>query len=321
MRWDALIPPGPWLRSDFRSGPGGGYAAPTPATDGKRVYCAFGSSVLAALDFDGNIVWRKQIVPYSFDVTLGSSPVLFGDTVILLCAMANPADSRMVAFDSATGDVKWERKLSNTGFGHTTPVIIPVNGKPQMLVLASAMKVTDNALQSLDPNDGRLLWWCRGAGDAASPAFGSGLVYFDNGRGGPGFAVDPTGAGDVSATHTRWTIKQIPEGLSSPIIVGPYLYRLHTPGVLRCMEVSSGKQLYAERLDGISTTWASPIADADGRLFFANAGRSYVIQAGPEFRVLAVNDLDDGSHPSPAAAEGRLFLVGKERIYCIGPGQ
>jgi outer membrane protein assembly factor BamB len=318
VRWDVLVPAGPWLRTDFRSGPGGGYAAPTPATDGKRVYVAFGSSVLAALDFDGRVVWRKPIVPYTFDVTLGSSPVLFGDTVILLCAMANPADSRVVAFDAATGDVKWERTLENTGFGHTSPVIIPVNGKPQMLVLASAMKVTDNALKSLDPSDGRLLWWCRGAGDAASPACGSGIVYFDNGRGGPGFAVDPTGTGDVSATHSRWTVKQVPEGIGSPIIVGEHVYRLHAPGVLRCMEVASGKQVYSERLDGISSTWASPIADPAGRIFFANAGKSYVIQAGPEFRVLSVNDLEDGSHPSPAASGGKLFLVGKEKVYCVG---
>jgi hypothetical protein len=28
--WDTQVPPGPWLRTDFRSGPGGGYAAPTP---------------------------------------------------------------------------------------------------------------------------------------------------------------------------------------------------------------------------------------------------------------------------------------------------
>ena len=86
--WDTLVPPGPWLRTDFRSGPGGGYAAPTPATDGVLVYCAFGSSVLAALDFQGQIVWRKEIVPYSFDVTMGSSPILYQDAVILLCAMS-----------------------------------------------------------------------------------------------------------------------------------------------------------------------------------------------------------------------------------------
>jgi hypothetical protein len=76
--------------------------------------------------------------------------------------------------------------------------------------------------------------------------------------------------------------------------------------------------VYAKRLEGISTTWASPIADPEGRLFFANAGKSYVIQSGPEFRVLAVNDLGDGNHPSPAVAKGRLLLVGMKDLYCVG---
>ena len=61
--WTTIVPPGPWLRNDFRSGAGGGYAGPTPVTDGKLVYCVFGSSVIAALDFQGKIVWRKEIVP------------------------------------------------------------------------------------------------------------------------------------------------------------------------------------------------------------------------------------------------------------------
>ncbi len=316
--WDTQIPPGPWVRSDFRSGPGGGYAAPTPATDGKVVYCAFGSSVLAALDFQGKIVWRKEIVPYTFDVTVGSSPILYGDTVILFCAMAKAADSCVIAFDKASGEVKWRQKFPDMGFGHSTPVVIQVNGKPQMLVLASGMSVTGNALRSLDPANGKVLWWCRGAGDAASPAYGSGLVYFDGGRGGPGFAVDPAGSGDVSQTHIRWTVNQVPEGLSSPIIVGQRVYRLHNPGILKCWDLATGKLVYAERLEGISTTWASPVADPDGHLFFANAGKSYVIQAGPEFRVLAVNDLGDGSHPSPAVAQRKLFLVGLKNVYCVG---
>ncbi len=318
MNWDTLIPPGPWVRTDFRSGPGGGYAAPTPATDGKLVYCAFGSSVLAAVDFQGKIIWRKEIVPHTFDVTIGSSPVLYGDTVILLCAMSRPRDSRVIAFTKATGAVKWQRPLPDTGFGHSTPVIVSVNGKPQLLVLASGMRVTDDALQSLDPATGERLWWCRGAGDAASPAFGAGVVYFDSGRGSPGVAVDPTGSGDVSKTHVRWTIPKVPEGIGSPIIVGRYVYRLHNPGVLTCWEAATGKQVYARRLEGISTTWASPIADPQGRIFFANAGKSYVIQSGPEFRVLAVNDLGDGNHPSPAVAPGRLLLVGMKDLYCIG---
>jgi outer membrane protein assembly factor BamB len=318
LLWDTLVPPGPWLRTDFRSGPGGGYAAATPATDGKLIYCAFASSVLAAIDFQGKIVWRKPIVPYSFDVTLGSSPVLYGDAVILLCAMAKPEDSRVVAFDKANGEAKWERRLPQMRFGHSTPLVLQINNKPQMLLAASGMEEAGDALQSLDPTDGRLLWWCRGEGDASSPAYGQGLVYFDDGRGGTGTAVDPTGSGDVSATHVRWTITQRGEALSSPIVVGAYLYRLRTPGFLQCWEMATGKEMYSQRLQDISSAWASPIADPKGRIFFANAGKSYVVQAGPEYRVLATNDLGDGNHPSPAVADGRLFLVGMKNIYCIG---
>ena len=130
--------------------------------------------------------------------------------------------------------------------------------------------------------------------------------------------MDPTGSGDVSKTHVRWTFNQVPEGLSSPIIVDKYVYRLHTPNILKCWELATGKLMYAERLEGISTTWASPIADPQGRLFFANAGKSYVIQTGPEYRLLAANYLGDGNHPSPAVADGRLFLVGMKNLYCIG---
>ncbi len=315
---DTLVPPGPWRREDFRSGSGGGYAAATPVTDGKLIYCAFASSVLAALDFQGKIVWRQPVVPYSFDVTLGSSPVLYGDTVILLCAMAKKEDSRVVAFDKTTGEVRWERKFPQMGFGHSTPLILQINDKPQMLLVASAMVEAGDALQSLDPADGKRLWWCRGEGDASTPAYGQGLVYFDDGRGGTGVAVDPTGSGDVSGTHVRWTITQRGEALSSPTVVGPYLYRLRTPGFLQCWEMATGKEMYSQRLADISTAWASPIADPKGRLFFANAGKSHVIQAGPEYRLLAVNDLGDGNHPSPAVADGRLFLVGMKNIYCIG---
>src|SRR5260370_3701863 len=78
--WDCKVPPGPWLLSDLR----GGYTAPTPACDGRRVYVLFGSAVLAAVDLDRKLLWRKQIKPHAFDVAIGTSPVLYQDTVLLL---------------------------------------------------------------------------------------------------------------------------------------------------------------------------------------------------------------------------------------------
>jgi outer membrane protein assembly factor BamB len=317
LLWDKQVPAGPWLRSDFRSGPGGGYACPTPTTDGRLVYSAFGSAVLAAMDLEGRIVWRKELVPYTFDVTVGGSPILYRDTLILFEAMTRPQDSRVVAFDKRTGEVRWETKLPETGFGHSTPTVIRVRGADQMLVAAGGMSPVAAALQSLDPAGGRRLWWCRGAGESASPAFGAGVVYFDSGRGGPGTAVDPTGRGDVSASHVKWTIGQVPESIGSPTIVDGRVYRLHSPGVLKCWDARDGHEIYAKRLEGIFSTWASPIVDPRGRLYFATAGKSYVLAAGPEFKVLAVNDLGDGNHPSPAASGGSLYLVGMKNVWCI----
>ncbi|MBN1417795.1 MAG: PQQ-like beta-propeller repeat protein [Planctomycetes bacterium] len=316
--WDTQVPPGPWLRTDFRSGPGGGYACPTPASDGERIYCVFGSAVIAGLDLDGKIIWRKEIVPYTFDVTIGSSPVLFRGTVILFCAMAKPEDSKIIAFDARDGAIRWESRLPRTGFGHSTPIIIDVRGKPQMLCLASGMGEGSQALQSFDPADGRRLWWCWGGGDAASPAYGSGIVYFDSGRGGTGVAVDPTGEGDVTATHIKWKVEGLTEALGSPIIANDLVFRLEDPRNLSCWDLRDGRRLYKERLEGLSTTWASPIADPEGRVFYANAGKSYVIRAGRTFEVLAVNDLRDGNHASPAVAGGRMFLVGMKNVYAIG---
>lgn len=305
--WDTRIEHGPWSRaSDLR----GGYTAPTPAADSDHVYVLFGSSVLAALDFEGKLLWRKEITPYKFDVAIGTSPVLFGDNVLVQCDQTDRS-SRLLAFDRKTGDLKWEKKRPNVQFAHSTPVLAEVKGQTQLLVAAS------NALQGVDPDNGEVLWWCAAHGDTVSPVLGDGLVYLDSGRGGAAAAVDPTGRGDVTSTHRKWQIKHVPEGFSSPVIVGGRLYRLTNPETLRCWKLADGEQVFTERLPGVSTA-SSPFSTPEGHIYFASAGKSYVVKAGAKLEVLAVNDLGDGSQASPAVAAGCIFLKGRQALYCIG---
>jgi outer membrane protein assembly factor BamB len=318
LNWDITIEPGPWKREDFRSGPGGGYAAPTPATDGKRVYAVFGSSVIAAVDFEGHVVWHKQIVPHNFDVTVGSSPILVDDAVVMLCAMTDPKDSKLIFFDPADGSIRREIPLPKARFAHSTPLKIDVGGTTQLVIAASGGGESDAGIQSIHARTGERLWWCKGGGEAATATFGSGIVYCDSGRGGPGIAIDPTGQGDVTSTHIRWKVNSVPEGIGSPTIVGNRVYRLHTPNILKCWNVEDGKQIYAQRLDRLTSSWASPIVDGNGRLYFATAGVSYVIQSGDDFKVLAVNDLKDPNHASPAVSNGKLFLLGTHHLFCLG---
>jgi outer membrane protein assembly factor BamB len=305
--WDTVVPPGPWKLTDLR----GGYGAPTPATDGKRVYVAFGSATLAAIDLTGKILWQHNFEnPTSIDVAFATSPVVFGDRVILLCDKNNK-HSTLTAFDGRTGAAAWSRKRPDVAFNHSTPVLVTIDGKPQLLVAAS------NALQGIDPTTGELLWSCKTPGDVASPVFHDGTVYTDSGRGGPGIAVAPAALGDLTATKVKWNIAQIPEGLSSPVVAGGFLFRAHNPGVLKCFRWDDGQLQFAARLNGVSTS-ASPIVTADGLVYFASGGKSYVVRPGEKLDVVATNDLDDPSAASPAVSQGRLFIKGSRYLYCIG---
>jgi outer membrane protein assembly factor BamB len=307
LLWDTQVAHGPWSRaSDLR----GGYTAPTPAADSERVYVVFGSSVLAALDFKGTLLWRKEIVPYKFDVAVSSSPVLYQDTVLLQCDQVK-GFSRLLAFERKSGEQKWMHKRPQDGFSHSTPVLVRIKGKPELLMAAAG------AVQGVDPADGTVRWWCSARGDTVSPVYGAGLVYLDSGRGGPGVAVDPNGSGDVTSTHRKWRINHIPEGFSSPVIVDKYLYRLCNPASLRCYRLADGKEIYNLRLPGVSTA-SSPIVTADDRIYLASAGKSYVLKAGPDHEMLAANDLGDASQASAAVAAGCIFLKGRTHLYCIG---
>ena len=311
--WDTKVSPGPWRLTDLR----GGYTAPTPAADDGRVYVLFGSSVAAALDHDGKIVWRKEITPHSFDVAIGVSPVMFNDTILLAWDQTNKT-SRLIALDKKTGDTKWEKKRPTADWAHSTPTLVPVGGQTQLLMAGAT------ALEGVDPANGDTIWSCASGdgkvriGDTLSPTFANGLVYVDSGRGGPGIAVDPTGKGDVAKSHLKWKIAKVPDGsIGSPVAVGDYMFRMQSPEMLNCYQLANGKSVFAERLTGASPV-PSPVATADGRIYIASGGKSYVVKAGPKLDVLGMNDLGDPSHASPAVAGGRLLIKGGKYLYCIG---
>lgn len=312
--WDSKVAPGPWRLTDLR----GGYTAPTPAADDERVYVLFGSSVAAALDFNGKQIWRTDFTPHAFDVAMGVSPVIFKDTILVMWDQTNKT-SRLIALDRKSGDIKWEKKRPTADWGHSTPTLAEIKGKQQLLVAGA------NALEGVDPTNGDTIWSCTSGdkkpvriGDTVSPVLAGGLVYTDSGRGGPGIAVDPSGSGDVATTHLKWKVPKVPDGsIGSPVVVGEYMFRLQSPELLHCYQVSDGKVVFAERLTGASAV-ASLVATADGRIYIASGGKSYVVKAGPKLDVLGVNDLGDPSHASPAIAGGKLYIRGGRNLYCIG---
>jgi outer membrane protein assembly factor BamB len=281
--WRTLVPPGPANR-DGKGGLNSANAIATPCTEGERVYAWFGTAVLVALDFDGKLIWRKEFPgPYTRAPDISSSPLLFGDSLIVLCDNHEAATSFLVALEPKTGKVKWEKKRP-AGHNVSSPIIIKVKDRFQ-LVFGDSQR-----LNALDPSTGASLWTCDAIASAASPIYASGLVYADRAPRGTGMVVDPTGQGDVTATHVKWRAAAMKSCFSSPIVVGKHVYKVNEPDVLTCCEWATGKLVYSERLPGVSPQ-ASPVATADGRIYFASVNKSFVIKAGSELEILAVNTL------------------------------
>ncbi|HET6248510.1 MAG TPA: PQQ-binding-like beta-propeller repeat protein [Tepidisphaeraceae bacterium] len=304
LLWQTDVPPGPWKLGDLRAG----YGAPSPAADKNQVFVFFGSAVLASLDYDGKIIWRKELKNTAFDVGIGTSPILFGDTIILQLDQ-NGKKSVLVALDKKTGETKWQNPRPQCIFAHSTPIIPMVNGKPQLILSASKW------LQGFDPATGTKLWEIESDGETPSPAFGNGLVYVDSGRGGGGVCADITG--DKPVLKWKLSKSEMSEGFSSPIFAQGMVYKTHHGDIMVCRKADTGEIVFSEHLKGLSTA-ITPILTADGLLYFACAGKSFIIKPGPKLDVVASNDLNDPNPGASAAiANGRIYLRGTRFLYCI----
>jgi outer membrane protein assembly factor BamB len=156
-----------------------GYASPTPATDGRRVYVFFDSPGLVALDMQGHVEWTVHLGPFQTPYNMASSPMLYRDTVIQSCDHRGQAF--LLAVDRATGRQRWRTPRPSSGFGHFgTPLLIQVRGRPQLVV-------NGEPVIAYDPESGRELWTCHGNRECVtpSPVFGEGLVFASSGRIGP----------------------------------------------------------------------------------------------------------------------------------------
>ena len=103
------------------------------------------------------------------------------------------------------------------------------------------------------------------------------------------------------------------------VIYGDTIYSCTNSGVLNCYDAKTGQRLYKQRLGGGRTGFtASPVA-ADGKIYFASEeGDIYVVQAGPEFKLLAENPMAEICMATPAISEGVLFIRTQKHLVAVG---
>jgi outer membrane protein assembly factor BamB len=304
-------------------------ASPSPVTDGKVVVAHFGNGDLAAFDFDGNRLWKRNLQQdygaYTSWYGHANSPVIAGDLAISVCMedsladlQPQPIESYVVAHDLRTGDVRWKTPRKTKAEAeqcdsYTTPLLATLHGVKQLIVMGG------NQLDAYDPGTGRQLWvlpGLTGGRTVTSPTIANEMIFATRGLRGPLFAVEPKREGEMTFRDIAWTYSEGTPDSCSPLVWNDLLFSISDDGIARCFHATSGNFKWKERLKGQYK--ASPVA-AEGRVFFLNTeGLCTVVSASPRFDKLVENKLDDQTIASPAISDNRIFIRGQKTLYCIG---
>ena len=295
-------------------------------TDGERVYVYFGHLGLFAFDLDGKPVWSKPMARLRDAHRLRqrrSRPSL--TTSACTSSTTTKSSRSSPRIDKRTGAELWRVDRKETS-NWTTPFVWK-NERRTEIVTAGTGGVRSYGV------DGKLLWQLTGMSTFAvpSPISADGLLYVTSGYTAnplrPVYAIRPGATGDISLKPNEtsneyivWSHPTLGPFHPSALVYRGCYYTLHDRGFLTCNDPKTGSEIYPRQRIATDATGftASPWA-YNGKVFaLSEDGDTYVIQAGPEFKVLGKNSLNEMTLATPAVANGSVIVRTASKLYRIG---
>lgn len=289
-----------------------GYASSTPVSDGEAVYTFFGETGVIAFDLNGDQLWTANVGTKTHGFGTGASPILHGG---LLIVNASIESESVVGLDKKTGREVWRAPAIEAAWN--TPMLVDAPGGAKELVVVTKFKV-----HALDPRNGKQLWEAPGSKPpmyvCPSVTTAAGVVYAVNGYHGPTVAVRSGGRGDVSSSHQLWSARK-GSTVSSPVFHDGHLFWANDQGLAICVEASTGKIVYQERIEPPpGDIYASALA-AEGKLYYVSRLKgTYVVPAKPKYELLAHNVIssdDSVFNGSPVPHNKSLLLRSDKFLY------
>ena len=301
------------------------YATPTPATDGERVYAVFGDgSIVAVATRGGEKVWEYRDVKYYSQHGLGSSPISYGDLLIMPVDASSSGENKrigwqipwdksyLLALDRKTGSVRWKGMRGESRIGHATPNIIKMDRRETLVSGAG------DVIQGFSLEDGKRLWsfYSQGEGVVPSIVVGNGVVFSVSGFEKPHVRAVRPPKENGGESELVWEQKKSVPMIPSLLFAGKHLYGITEGGVAICLNAETGEVVWQERIGG--NHFASPVLVENRIYFLSDEGECTVIEAAPEFKILARNSLPGSVKASLAISNRQLFLRTAQHLYCIG---
>jgi outer membrane protein assembly factor BamB len=277
-------------------------AAPTPCSDGERVFALFSSNDLAAYDLEGNLLWlRGLMLDYtnaSNSLGMASSPVVVKETLVV--QSENDSESLALGIDVRTGVNRWKMERPKAANWTSATVF------GEVVALQSSKGLT-----GVDPVTGRVRWnYTDGASTIPSAAVTKRAIYLpSNGI----TALVP----EADSTSQLWRAEKLKPGTASPVVLDEALYLVNGSGVLVKADLKTGEELWKLRMKGPFS--GSPVASG-GHLFIASEqGDLQVIDpsGAAEGKVIHTVELKDTVLSTPAVSGGALFIRSDGKLWKV----
>jgi len=302
--------------SSFKINSLNSYATSTPAVDAQRVYTLWFSqkeTTLSAFTHAGDPVWSKSFDGVYSRHGAGSSPIVVGDLVVFTREQESvkhgPFASEWLAVDKKTGEVAWRLKRNIVkSNSQSTPIVMQQDGSSLLLFTSEAHGFT-----IVDPQNGKVVrefnpFDSRAVG---SPILADGLVI--GACKSRLFAIKMT---DDNSGEVAWKLEhKYSPYVPTPIFVDGLLFNFTDNGQISCHNAATGELLWREK--PAAGFYASPIC-ADGKLYgVSRNGQVVVLKMEKQYNLLAVNDLGEGTHATPAALDGELIFRTFSHLICV----
>jgi outer membrane protein assembly factor BamB len=266
------------------------------------------------MDLEGNKIWENRKNAYPPTHGNGGSPIIADGKLVLTCDGGDAPCT--LALDLATGGEVWRTNrnvVADKTFSFCTPQLITSKGVSQIISPGS------NIVQSLSPQDGKVLWFVRydGYSVVPRPIYSGGTLFVCTGFNTPKLlAIDPNGSGDVTDTHVKWTYGTSVPATPSIVCVKDQIVMASDKGIASGVDVQTGKEVWRRRLGGDYS--ASPTTSGDRVYFQSEAGECVVLKIGETAEEISRNKLPGRIFASYSVIDQDLLVRSEQGIYRVG---
>ncbi len=274
-------------------------AAPTPCSDGERVFALYSSNDLFAFDLEGNLLWLRGLTfdyaNASNSLGMSQSPVVVDGTLVV--QSENDSESFAAGLDVATGRNKWKMdrpKAANWS-------------SPTVWKGAVALQSSKGIL-AVEAVTGKTVWdYTDGASTIpSSVVMGEALYAVSHGI----TALAP----EKGSVTQIWRNEKLNPGTASPLVLGEYIYVVNGAGVVIKASLKNGDELWKLRLKGPFS--GSPVA-AGKHIYAVNErGIFQVIDPeAPEGKVTQEIELKETVLTTPAISGGAIYVRSDAKLW------